>query len=324
MWPLRTVTENPFLRREIITVKTDVTFLSAGLKIAGHLYTPDAAGPHPAIVVSHPASGVKEQTAGLYARRLAEQGFVTLAFDTAYQGESEGEPRGLEDPSQRVEDIKSAVSFLTTREDVDADHIGTLGICASGGYVLAAAATDHRIKAVGTVSGVDVARMFRLGADGAQDPAVIQGMLDAAAAARTAEARGDGTRSFPVFPDTAEQALALGGRHGLEGFEYYCTDHAQHPRSAKTLTWSSIDRMEFFDAFRFVDLIAPRPLLVIVGREAVTSWMGVEAFQNARGPKELHWIESASHVDLYDKEEYLGPAVAKLTEFFEGNLAETA
>ncbi|MEU2857282.1 alpha/beta hydrolase [Streptomyces mirabilis] len=307
-------------------MRTDVTFPSAGLKLAGHLYTPDdgAVGPRPAIVVSHPGSGVKEQAAGLYALRLAEQGFVTLAFDAAHQGESEGEPRGLEDPAHRVEDIKAAVSFLTTRDDVDADRVGALGICASGGYVLSATASDHRIKAVGTVSAVDIARQFRDGADGAQDPAVFQGMLAAAAAARTAEARGEGVRTFPLFPDTAEQARALGGRHAVEGCEYYCSDRAQHPRSAKSFTWSSVDRMAFFDAFRFVHLIAPRPLLMIVGREAVTSWMSVEAFQNARAPKELHWIDGASHVDLYDKEPHVGPAVEKLTDFFRAQLADTA
>ena len=307
-------------------MKTDVTFPSAGLKLAGHLYTPDSdvGVPRPAVVVGHPGSGVKEQAAGLYARRLAEQGFVALAFDAAYQGESEGTPRGLEDPAHRVEDVKAAVSFLTTRDEVDPDRIGALGICASGGYVLSAAAGDHRIKAVGTVSGVDIARQFRLGADGAQDPTVIQGMLDMAAAARTAEARGEGVQSFQLFPDTAEQARALGGQHGFEGFEYYRTDRAQHPRSAKSLTWSSIDHMVSFDAFRFVELIAPRPLLLVVGSEAVTSWMAVEAFQNARSPKELHWIDGASHVDLYDKEQYVGPAVSKLTEFFGTHLAKAA
>ncbi|MFG2857725.1 alpha/beta hydrolase [Streptomyces mirabilis] len=306
-------------------MRTDVTFPSAGLKLAGHLYTPDdgVVGPRPAIVVSHPGSGVKEQAASLYALRLAERGFVTLAFDAAHQGESEGEPRGLEDPAHRVEDIKAAVSFLTTRDDVDADRVGALGICASGGYVLSATASDHRIKAVGTVSAVDIARQFRDGADGAQDPAVFQGMLAAAAAARTAEARGEGVRTFPLFPDTAEQARALGGRHAVEGCEYYCSDRAQHPRSAKSFTWSSVDRMAFFDAFRFVHLIAPRPLLMIVGREAVTSWMSVEAFQNARAPKELHWIDGASHVDLYDKEPHVGPAVEKLTDFFRAQLADT-
>ena len=128
----------------------------------------------------------------MYARRLAERGFITLAFDPAYQGECEGEPRGLEDPSRRVEDIKAAVSFLSVRDQVAPNRVGALGICTSGGYVIPAIATDHRIKAVAAVSAVDTGREFRNGADGHQAPAIIHGMLDAAAAARTAEARGDG------------------------------------------------------------------------------------------------------------------------------------
>ncbi|WP_405793714.1 alpha/beta hydrolase [Streptomyces sp. NBC_01506] len=303
-------------------MRTDVEFPSAGLKLAGHLYTPDgaAAGPYPAIVVGHPGGSVKEQTSGMYARHLAQRGFVTLAFDAAYQGASEGTPRGLEDPAHRVEDIKAAVSYLTTRDEVDADRIGALGICASGAYVLPATATDHRVRAVGTISGVDIARQFRYGPDGTQDPAVIQQMLDAAAAARTAEARGEEVQPLTLFPDTIEEARAQGGRHGAEGFEYYRTDRAQHPRSAKTFTWSSIDHMVFFDAYRCVDLIAPRPVLMIAGREAVTSWMSVEAFEDAREPKEFHWVEGASHVDLYDKERYVEPVLTKLADFYGKNL----
>jgi fermentation-respiration switch protein FrsA (DUF1100 family) len=214
------------------------------------------------------------------------------------------------------------VSFLTTRDEVNTDQIGVLGMCASGGYALTATATDHRIRAVATVSAVDIARQFRNGADGAQDPAVFQGMLDAAAAARTAEARGEGVQTFQLFPNTAEEARAR-GPHVFEGYEYYCTARAQHPRSAKFLTWTSIDHIAFFDAFGFVSLIR-RPLLMNVGREAVTSWMSVAAFQNARGRKELHWIDGASHNDLYDKEQYVTPTIAKLTEFYAANLAEPA
>jgi fermentation-respiration switch protein FrsA (DUF1100 family) len=174
-------------------MKTNVTFDSAGLKLAGHLYTPDddpAGGRRPAIVVGHPMTGVKEQTAGLYAERLSRQGFVTLAFDSAHWGESEGEPRFLEDPSRRVEDIKNAVSFLSLREEVDPERIAALGICASGGYVVPAAATDHRIKSVATVSAVEEGRFYRNGVDGTQGPEVLQAMLDSAAASRTEEAQG--------------------------------------------------------------------------------------------------------------------------------------
>ncbi|XUL91642.1 alpha/beta hydrolase [Streptomyces galilaeus] len=294
-------------------MRSDVVFPSAGLKLAGHLHRPDGV-PRAAIVVSHPGGGVKEQAAGLYARRLAERGFVTLAFDAAYQGESEGEPRGLEDPGQRVEDLKAAVSYLGTLDGVDPERIGVLGICASGGYALAATATDPRIRAVGTVSAVDISRQFRLGADGAQDPAVVRGLLTAAA-----EARGTDVERFPIFPGTEEEASA-GGPHVHEGWEYYCTPRAQHPRSAKSLTWSSVDRIAGFDAFSSLGLIAPRPVLLISGRAAVTSWMSVEAYQKAYGDKELVWIEGASHVDLYDRDEYVTPAVEKLSGFFGARL----
>jgi len=294
-------------------MRSDVVFPSAGLKLAGHLYRPDGV-PRAAVVVGHPGGGVKEQAAGLYARRLSGRGFVTLAFDAAYQGESEGEPRGLEDPGRRVEDLKAAVSFLSSLDGVDPDRIGVLGICASGGYALAATATDPRIRAVATVSAVDISRQFRLGADGGQDPAVVQGLLAAAAGARGAD-----VERFPLFPATEEEARA-GGPHVYEGWEYYCTPRARHPRSARSLTWSSVDRIAGFDAFSSLDLIAPRPVLLIAGRAAVTSWMSVEAYQKAYGVKELAWIEGASHVDLYDRDEYVTPAVEKLSGFFAARL----
>ncbi|MFF4341169.1 alpha/beta hydrolase [Kitasatospora sp. NPDC001540] len=306
--------------------RIEVTFDSAGITIAGHLYVPGAAarGGNPALVVGHPGTGVKEQTSGTYARLMADRGFVALAFDAAHQGESGGLPRGLEDPSQRVEDFKAAVSYLTTRAEVDPGRIGLLGICASGGYSLAAAGGDHRVRAVATVSTAEPARQFRLGADGTQDPAVFRSLLAAAARARSAAARGEDPGTMTMFPETAEQAGALGGQHGIEGFEYYCTPRGEHERSAKSLAWESIDRMAFHDAFFAVPLIGPRPVLQIIGERAVTAWMAVEAHQRATGPKEIHWIEGASHVDLYDKREYVDPAVDKLTDYFTHHLAGSA
>lgn len=293
---------------------TTVTFPSAGIDIAAHLYVPDHAdAPLPALVVGHPGTGVKEQTAGTYARLMAERGFVTLAFDAAHQGESGGLPRGLEDPAQRIEDFKAAVSFLTTRPEVDAGRIGLLGICASGGYSLAAAAGDHRVKAVATVCTAEPARQFRYGADGTQDPAVFLGLLDAAAHARTAAARGADPGVLTMFPETAEET---GSQHGVEGWEYYCGARGFHERSAKFLTWDSVDRMAASDVFHAVPLIGPRPILQVLGERAVTAWMGLEAHRRATGPAEIHWMPGASHVDLYDKREYVDPAVAKLTDFF--------
>ncbi|MEU4392607.1 alpha/beta hydrolase [Kribbella sp. NPDC023855] len=305
--------------------KLDVTFDSAGIEIAANLYLPDFPAGHllPGIVVGHPGTGVKEQTAGSYAASLAERGFVTLAFDAAYQGASGGLPRGLEDPAQRVEDFKAAVSFLTTRPEVDANLIGVLGICASGGYSLPATAGDHRIKAVATVSAADVARQFRYGADGTQDPAVFQGMLDAAASARTAAAHGEDPGTLPLFPETIEQARALGGEHAAEGFEYYCTPRAEHERAAKSFHWTSVDKLATFDAFTHIPLIGQRPLLMVAGSRAVTAWMTIEAFQQATGPKDLFWVENASHVDLYDKQPYVAQTVDRLATFFDHNLSKS-
>jgi len=301
--------------------KIDVTFDSAGITLAGHLYVPQgaAAKPLPAIVVSHPASGVKEQTAGLYARRLAEQGFITLAFDAAYNGESGGAPRGLEDPAHRIEDIKSAISFMSVRDDVDPDRIGLLGICASGGYVIPATATDPRVKALATVSGVDIGKFFRQGYDGKQDPAVLHTLLDNAAKARTAAARGEGVQTFPIFPASEADARAA-GQYVFEGWEYYCTPRSQNPRSTKQMPWISVDKIAAFDGFTFIDMIAPRPLLMIVGTKADTKWIAEEAFPKAREPKELFWIEGASHVDLYDRDRYVAPAVERLAEFYRQTL----
>lgn len=118
---------------------------------------------YPAVVVSHPGGGVKEQTAGLYAKKLAEQGFVTIAYDASYQGESTGEPRQLENPHIRTEDVSAVIDYLTTLPYVDNDRIGAMGICAGAGYTANAAINDRRIKAVGTVSLVNIGQMFRNG-----------------------------------------------------------------------------------------------------------------------------------------------------------------
>jgi fermentation-respiration switch protein FrsA (DUF1100 family) len=302
---------------DITVTPIPVRFDSAGIQIAGHLYLPDAnnAAPRPAIVVGHPGSGVKEQAAGLYARRMAEQGLITLAFDAAHTGESGGVLRGLEDPAQRIEDIKSAVSFLSVHPDVDPEHIGLLGICASGGYAVNATATDSRIRALAMVSGVDIGTFFRQGHDGRQNPAELASMLDHAAKARTAAARGEGIARFPVFPVSEAEARA-GGRYVYEGWDYYCTPRGEHPRAAKTMPWISVDRIAGFDGFAFVDMVAPRPLLMIMGSEADTRWIGEKAFAAAAEPKQLHWIEGASHVDLYDRDAYVTPAVTRLAAFF--------
>ncbi|PTB65740.1 alpha/beta-hydrolase [Trichoderma citrinoviride] len=300
----------------------NVTFTSSNFKLAANMYIPANApeGRLPAIAVSHPASGVKEQTAAIYASRVSQGGFITLAWDAAYNGESEGQPRGLEDPAQRVEDIKSAVTFLSNHERVDPGRIAILGICASGGYVTVAAAVDRRIKVAATVSGADIGPFFRQGFDGKQDASVAENMLREAAKARTAAGNNPGEISgFPIFPPNASAAEAL-GPYVYEGWEYYNTSRGFHSRSAKTMPWSSVDKIFAFDGFQYVDRISPRPILMIVGTEADTKWMAEEAYQRAKEPKELFWVEGATHVGLYDKHEYVTPAVSRLIAYYQKHL----
>lgn len=299
-----------------------VSFLSNGIKIAANIYYPNNTRGKkllPSIVVSHPAGGVKEQTAGLYAKRLAEIGFITLTFDAAYQGESEGTPRGLEEPAQRVEDIRSAVAFLTNVKGVDAKNIGVLGICASGGYTLVAVATDHNVKALATVSGVDLGDWYRRGSDGNQAPDTIQHLLDKAAADKISVAAGNAPGSMPIHPQTEEDAKEAGGM-AYEGWKYYCTKEGYHQNAATFFLWSSIERIAGFFSPHFANLIAPRPVLMIAGTAAQTLWMTKLAYDRSEGDKQLFLIEGATHVDLYFKEEYVSQAVRKLDEFFRKNL----
>ncbi|GAA2522675.1 alpha/beta hydrolase [Winogradskya humida] len=301
-------------------MKIDVTFPSNNLAIAGTLYLPEASeAPEileapdapstdrlPAVVVSHPGGGVKEQTATIYAERLARAGFAALVFDAAYQGESEGEPRGLENPFQRAEDIKSAVSFLTTRDEIDPDRIGALGICASGGYVPYAAQTDLRIKAVATVSGTDMGAVMREGLGRTQTPETLRTILELTAAARTAEAHGEGVQRQEWITDAVD----------AETYEYYRTPRGYHPRAVQPWPVRSLDQLIQYDSYALIRLIAPRPLLMIIGSDANTAYLSREAIAAAAEPKELFVIDGATHISLYDKDEHVTQAVAKLVPFF--------
>ncbi len=297
---------------------TKVSFPSAGLEIAAELYKPEISNGR-TLIVGHPGSSVKEQSPALYASKLVDDGFLVLTFDAAYQGESEGLPRSLEDPDQRIEDFKAAVSYLSTRQEVDANRLGVLGICASGGYVISAAAGDRRIKAVATVAATDVGLQMRVGADGKQDPAVLDALLNAAGSERTKSFDVGKIGEFPIFPASEEEARA-GSRHVFEGWEYYCSSRGCHDRSAKMLTWDSLDRMATFDAFRFIDMISPRPILMVTSEHAVTAWMTREALAKAREPKALYVVKGATHVDLYDQEDAVNDAVEQISIFFNSSL----
>jgi fermentation-respiration switch protein FrsA (DUF1100 family) len=294
-------------------MKTDVTFRSSNLTLAGILFLPDTPPTDrlPAVVVGHPSGGVKEQTASTYAERLAREGFAALVFDAAYQGESEGEPRGLEDPFQRAEDVKSAVSFLATRDEIDPDRIGALGICASGGYVPYAAQTDLRIKAVATISAGDLGSVMRDGLGRTQDPRTLRAMLQLANAARTAEARGEAVHRQEWITEAVD----------AETHEYYRTPRGHHPRAVQPWPVRTLDQIIQYDSYALIHLISPRPLLMIIGSDANTGYISREAIEKATEPKELFVVDGATHISLYDRDEHVTPAVAKLTTYFTTHLA---
>lgn len=293
-----------------------VTFPNRNITVVGHLYLPAGFNPaqkYSAVIVGHPAGGVKEQTAGTYARRLAGQGFVTLAFDASYQGESGGEPRGLEDPAVRTEDYRCAANYLTTLSYVG--NIGAMGICGGGGFAIAAAITDHRIKAVAGVSAVDLGQLRRDGLGGSLK-ATIQQRLEAVAAQRIVEAKGGEIKYSAYVPNSLDEIPEGAPVMYREGYEYYRTPLGQHPRSTNKYTFTSLDKLISFTAFDHLELLAPRPLLMIAGSRADTFYYSQDAYDRANEPKELYVVDGASHIQLYWKPEYVEQVSRKLTEYF--------
>lgn len=295
-----------------------VMFSNRDIMLTANLYMPvnfDATKRYPAIIVGHPAGGVKEQVAGLYAQKLAEQGFVTFAFDASYQGESGGMPRGVEDPAVRVEDFRCAVDYLTTVPYVDDDRIGAMGICGGGGFAVSAAITEPRIKAVAGISAVDLGKLRREGLGGTLLPRIRERLADAARQ-RTLEANGGDIKYSNYVPDSPNDIPAGAPPMYREGYEYYRTPIAQHPRSTNRYTLSSLDKLMAFDAFAHIELLSPRPLLMIAGSEAESLYFSKDAVEQAQEPKELYIVPGASHIALYYKPEFTEPVAGKLTDFF--------
>lgn len=264
-------------------------------------------------------NGVKEQVSALYAQALTSAGFTTLTFDASYQGESSGDPRGYENPYQRAEDIKSAVTYLTTLPNVDSDRIGVLGICASGGYTVNAAQGDVRMKAVATVSAADMGRLTREGLlpNNTITESQIQEALTASTAARTTEAKGNPTVTIPLLPASQSDLPDSAATLTKEAWTYYKTPRGSHPRSDAMQPLRSTDLLINYDSFAFTRLISPRPLLMIIGSDADTGYFSRDAIELAREPKELFVIKGKTHVALYDD---LSETVPKLIEFFGGVL----
>ncbi|MDP9726464.1 fermentation-respiration switch protein FrsA (DUF1100 family) [Priestia aryabhattai] len=300
-------------------MKKSVTFKNNILNMAGNLYLPegfDENKKYPAIVSVHPGGGVKEQTAGLYAQKLSNNSFVALAFDASCQGESEGEPRLLEDPYARVEDVRCAVDYLTTLPYVNQEKIGALGICAGGGYVVAAAPTERRIKAVATVSAVDIGAMFR----GEASVETQLQTLEAVAKQRTAEVNGAEAHFLTYAPDTLEEMDENTPVLMREAYDYYRTPRAQHPNSPNRFLFKSVDKLMAFSATTQISDYLTQPMLLIAGTEADTRGYSEQFYELSNGPKELFWVKGATHIAMYDIPEYVDQSVNKLTEFFWENI----
>lgn len=305
-----------------------VAYMHNGIRIAANVYTPagfDAMSDrkYPAITVAHPNGGVKEQVAGLFAQRLAEMGYVTIAADASYQGESEGEPRQRDYPANRVEDISGMIDYLESRSYVDTDRIASLGICGGGGYTMAAAQIDKRIKAVATLSMFNTGRVRRNGFMDS-DTANIQARLQKAADARNKELQGEVVYEGDNPPMTEEQLRGLMEKlpAGLyrDGVEYYGITHA-HPNANSRYTTESLMHLMAFDVDDRMDLV-DQPLLMMAGDIADTKYMTDSAFEKAVNAKskELFLIEGATHIRTYWVPEYVEKAAAKLKEFFAANL----
>ena len=296
-----------------------IYFKKFDLKVAGLLFLPDdfdENGKYPAIVVTHPGGGVKEQCSSLYAWHLAKEGYVALAFDATHQGESEGLPRYLEDPASRVEDIRSAVDYLVSLSYVDENRIGAMGICAGAGYTMNAIQSEARIKAAAGISTWDVGDSAKNGFPGVNEENFMQNLLAKVAQARTAEARGEEPLYFKYVPETEEEIKNAPSIISKEASEYYRTSRCSYPTSVNKYLVSSNDKLAAWDAFCHIDTVSPRPLLFIVGSKADTKYFTQAAYNLAKEPKEIFVIENASHVDLYDKPEFVGQAVEKLVDFF--------
>jgi fermentation-respiration switch protein FrsA (DUF1100 family) len=317
--PFTLVYEGAITRNEPGRVQIHpVTYELNGLKIAANVYTPadyDPKKPRATIVVAHPNGGVKEQVAGLYAQRLAEQGYITIAADAAYQGASEGTPRNVDKPANRVADVHGMADFISGYAGVDRDRLGVLGICGGGGYSLKAAQTDKRFKSIATLSMFNSGLVRRNGFMDSQ-VASIQDRLKQASAARAQESSGGPIQYANPNPLTDEQIAKLPFEMYREGAEYYQKTHA-HPNSTARYTMSSLLDLMSFDATDQIELIN-QPLLMIAGSKADSLYMSEQAFAKATGTadKALFKIEGATHIETYWMSRYVDQAMGRLTEFF--------
>ncbi|MCG9754634.1 alpha/beta hydrolase [Shewanella insulae] len=315
---------NNFYHSEQLTMKK-VTFKNQyKMNVTGNLYLPSNIKPgekRAAIIVGHPMGAVKEQSAVLYAQQLAERGFITLAIDLSFWGESEGEPRNAVLPDMYAEDFSAAVDFLGTRDFVERERIGVLGVCGSGGFAISAAKIDPRMKAIATVSMYDMGGFSRHLYGKVQTLEQRKQIIAAAAEQRYVEFTGGETQYTGGTPHEIDE-----NSHPIakEFYDFYRTPRGEYtpegssPELTTHPTLSSNTKFMNFYPFNDIETISPRPLLFIAGEHAHSIEFSQQAYALAAEPKELYLVEDAGHVDLYDRVELI--PFDKISAFFTNHL----
>lgn len=288
-----------------------VTFKSVALTLAGHLYRPKGIAEKertPGIVMVGPISSVKEQTVPHYAERFADAGYTVLTFDSRNFGESEGQPRFHYDPNQVIEDYCNAVSYLMTSEGVDPERIAVAGVCMGGGYAVSVGARDKRIKAVVSVAGgYNIGGTFQqfFGIEGfAAYYAKINELV-------TRQYRTGEVQYIPTIAPALSEEVPVSAMPNAEAFSYYDrTSKADAPNWSRTITAASLEPFLIYNAVVHAPLVAPTPLLIIHGTKdfALLPEYAQQAYEAAIGPKELIWIDTHNHIELYDQDPYVSEA----------------
>ncbi|ACS81606.1 alpha/beta hydrolase [Maridesulfovibrio salexigens] len=289
-----------------------------GITVSADMYKPkdfDKSKKYAALVIGTPYGGVKEQGAGIYAQTMAERGFVAIAFDESFNGESGGEPRHVSSPDIFAEDFSAGVDFLGTRPFVDRNKIGAIGICGSGGFALKAAQVDHRIKAIATASMYDMSRFFRNGWQDTMTAEQRDKVLDELGEQRWKDFE-NGTPMLPEgFPSVATDSIPEGlDPISSEFWEYYAMKRGHHPRSHGPFTATSNMAFMNFPLLNYIETISPRPILFIMGEKAHSRYFTEDAYKQAAEPKELVIVPGARHIDLYDRTDMI--PFDKMEEFF--------
>lgn len=295
------------------------------MNVAGNLFTPnslDRNAANAAIVVGHPMGAVKEQSANLYATKMAEQGFVAMSIDLPFWGESDGQPRNLVSPDIYSEAFSAAVDFLGTQQFVDRNRIGAIGICGSGSFVISAAKIDPRLKAIATVSMYDMGAANRNALKHSLSVEQRKQIIAAAAEQRYVEFTGGETQ---YTSGTVHELTADTHPIQREFYDFYRTPRGEYtPKGGSSLltthpTLTSNVRFMNFYPFNDIETISPRPMLFVTGDQAHSREFSENAYRLAAEPKELHIVPGAGHVDLYDRVDLI--PWNKLQSFFGGHLA---